>query len=107
MEFLTDLTELSVRAAVARATGQPDDEEAEEAPTCRPPAARGHPMLNALLEYGYAWPSPAWSSCRCGPSPKRPPSAASRGGSPLVEIMVPVVGAVQEASSTSVSKQKP
>ena len=45
---------------------------------------------------GSAWSSPACSPCRSGRSPRRPPSGKKAGGDPRPEIMVPLVGAVQE-----------
>ena len=51
---------------------------------------------SACAASGSAWSSPACSRCRCGRSPRPRPSARKAGGDPRPEIMIPLVGAVQE-----------
>jgi pyruvate,orthophosphate dikinase len=93
-EFLTDLTELSVRAAVARATGQPDEEAERLLPAVRR-LHEANPMLGLRgVRLCLAIPGLVQLQVRAIAE-----AAAARrrvGGDPRVEIMVPVVGAVQE-----------
>ncbi|HXW81949.1 MAG TPA: pyruvate, phosphate dikinase [Acidimicrobiales bacterium] len=93
-EFLPDITELSVRAAVAQAKGELDDEAERLLPAVR----RLHefnPMLGLRgVRLCLAVPGLVELQVRAIAE-----AAAERhkiGGNPLVEIMVPVVGSVQE-----------
>ena len=62
----------------------------------RAPAARAEPDARPARRAARPRRSRACSRCRCGRSPRPPPSAQQAGGDPRPEIMVPLVGAVQE-----------
>ena len=51
---------------------------------------------SACAASGSGWSSPACSRCRSGRSPRPPRRCRPSGGDPRPEIMVPLVGAVQE-----------
>ena len=93
-EFLTDLTELSVRAAVARATGQPDEEAEKLLPAVRR-LHEANPMLG-LRGVRLCLAVPGLVQLQVRAIAEAAAQRHLQGGSPLVEIMVPVVGAVQE-----------
>ena len=94
-EFLPDLTELSVRVALAEARGE-RQRERPAAAAGRAQAARAEPDARPARRAPRAWSSPACSPCRSGRSPRRPPQRQTPGGDPQPEIMIPLVGAVQE-----------
>ena len=92
-EFLPDLTELSVKVALA---GRRGHREGPQAARRGAQAARAEPDARACAASVSAWSSPACSPCRCGRSRTRRPTAGKAGGDPQPEIMIPLVGAVQE-----------
>src|SRR4051812_15127210 len=103
-EFLPDLTDLSVRVAVAEAEGHPDE------PSLRPLAAvrRMHeenPMLGlrgvrlGLVQPGlFAMQVRAIVEAAC--------ERTKAGGDPRAEIMIPLVGAVQELEAIREESEK-
>ena len=60
------------------------------------PDARAEPDARPARRAPRPGRSPACSRCRSGRSPRPPRSCAAEGGDPRPEIMVPLVGAVQE-----------
>jgi len=93
-EFLPDLTELSVRASVARATGKRDDEAERLLPAVR----RLHevnPMLG-LRGVRLCLVVPGLVQLQVRAIAEAAAERRKQGGEPLAEIMVPVVGSVQE-----------
>jgi pyruvate,orthophosphate dikinase len=93
-EFLPDITEVSVRCAVAKATGKPDPEAERLLPAVRR-LHEANPMLGLRgVRLGLAIPGLVKLQVRAIAE-----AAAQRikaGGNPLAEVMVPVVSAVQE-----------
>ena len=75
-EFLPDITDLSVRAAVARANGEPDVEAERLLPAVRR-LHEANPMLG-LRGVRLCLAVPGLVECRCGPSPKPWPNGARR-----------------------------
>ena len=94
-EFLPDFTELSVRVAVAEARGE-DARERAAAAAGRAPAARAEPDARPARRPPRARHPRACSRCRCARSPRPPPSGRRPAATRSVEIMIPLVGAVQE-----------
>ena len=93
-EFLPDLTELSVRAAVAVANGQQD----EEAERLLPAVRRLHetnPMLG-LRGVRLCLAVPGLVELQVRAISEAVAQRRQEGGEPVAEIMVPVVGSVQE-----------
>ena len=94
-EFLPDITELSVRVALAESAAR-----SHTRTTCgcsRPcTGCTSRTRCWACAACASAWSSPACSPCRSGRSPRRPPSARTAKGDPRAEIMIPLVGTVQE-----------
>ena len=70
-EFLPDLTELSVRVALAEARGE-DARERPAAAAGRAPAARAEPDARPARRPARPGRSRACSRCRCARSPRRP-----------------------------------
>ena len=104
-EFLPPLEELAVNVAVAQERGE-DVGQGGGAARRGPPDARAEPDARACAAYASAWSSPACSRCRSGRSP-RPRSACARGGGDAgPEIMVPLVGAVQELETVRAEAEK-
>ena len=93
-EFLPDLTELSVRVALAEAREEPTRTTCGCSRPCTGCTSRTRCWACAAC--GSAWSSPACSPCRCGRSPRPRPSARRPGATRAPEIMIPLVGAVQE-----------
>ena len=94
-EFLPPLEELAVKVAVAEARGE---DRANDDGGCSPrcAACTSRTRCSACAGYASAWSSRACSRCRCGRSPRPPRGRPRGGGDPRPEIMVPLVGAVQE-----------
>jgi pyruvate,orthophosphate dikinase len=93
-EFLPDLTDLSVRAAVAKATGTTD----EEADRLLPAVRRLHeanPMLG-LRGVRLLLVVPGLVELQVRAIAEAVAERQKAGGSPLAEVMVPLVGTVQE-----------
>jgi pyruvate,orthophosphate dikinase len=93
-EFLPDLTELSVRAATARAKGETD----EEAERLLPAVRRLHeqnPMLG-LRGVRLCLAVPGLIDLQVRAIAEAAAQRKKAGGNPVFEVMVPVVGAVQE-----------
>ena len=94
-EFLPDLTDLvgagrDRRGARRARRGHP-------APAGRRAGdARAEPDARAARRPARPRGARTCSPCRCGRSPRRPPSGKKAGGDPRPEIMIPLVGAVQE-----------
>jgi pyruvate,orthophosphate dikinase len=93
-EFLTDLTELSVTAAVARATGHPDEHAERLLPAVRR-LHEANPMLG-LRGVRLCLAIPGLVQLQVRAIAEAAAQRRKQGGDPRVEIMVPVVGAVQE-----------
>ncbi len=93
-EFLTDLTELSVTAAVARATGHPDEDAERLLPAVRR-LHEANPMLG-LRGVRLCLAIPGLVQLQVRAIAEAAAQRRQQGGDPHVEIMVPVVGAVQE-----------
>jgi pyruvate,orthophosphate dikinase len=93
-EFLTDLTELSVTAAVARATGHPDEDAERLLPAVRR-LHEANPMLG-LRGVRLCLAIPGLVQLQVRAIAEAAAQRRQEGGDPHVEIMVPVVGAVQE-----------
>ena len=93
-EFVTDLTELSVRAAVARATGHRDEEAERLLPAVRR-LHEANPMLG-LRGVRLCLAIPGLVQLQVRAIAEAAAERRRQGGDPRVEIMVPVVGAVQE-----------
>ena len=93
-EFLTDLTELSVQAAVARATGHPDEEAERLLPAVRR-LHEANPMLG-LRGVRLCLAVPGLVQLQVRAIAEAAALRRQQGGNPQVEIMVPVVAAVQE-----------
>ena len=93
-EFLTDLTELSVTAAVARATGHPDEHAERLLPAVRR-LHEANPMLG-LRGVRLCLAIPGLVELQVRAIAEAAAQRRKEGGDPRVEIMVPVVGAVQE-----------
>ena len=94
-EFLPPLEELAVKVAVAEASAA----RTRDATGCCWPRYAGctsRTRCSACAAYASAWSSRACSRCRCGRSPRPRRTRAREGGDPSPEIMVPLVGAVQE-----------
>ena len=72
----------------------------------RPADARGEPDARACAAYGSAWSSPACSPCRSGRSPRRRSRSPATAASAKPEIMVPLVGAVQELETVRAEAEK-
>ena len=93
-EFLPDLTELSVRAATARAKGETD----EEAERLLPAVRRLHeqnPMLG-LRGVRLCLAVPGLIDLQVRAIAEAAAQRKKAGANPVFEVMVPVVGAVQE-----------
>ncbi|HTW10450.1 MAG TPA: pyruvate, phosphate dikinase [Acidimicrobiales bacterium] len=93
-EFLPDFAEISARAAVAQATGVPDPEAERLLPAVR----RLHevnPMLG-LRGVRLCLAVPGLVRLQVRAIAEAAAERLRHGGTPLAEIMVPVVGAVQE-----------
>jgi pyruvate,orthophosphate dikinase len=93
-EFLPDLTELSVRAAVAEATGKSDEEAERLLPAVRR-LHEANPMLG-LRGVRLCLLIPGLVELQVRAIAEAAAGVVRAGGNALVEIMVPVVGAVQE-----------
>ncbi len=93
-EFLTDLTELSVTAAVARANGHPDKEAERLLPAVRR-LHEANPMLG-LRGVRLCLAIPGLVQLQVRAVAEAVAQRRQQGGDPHVQIMVPVVGAVQE-----------
>ncbi len=93
-EFLPDLTELSVRVAVAEARGE-QDEDAERLLTAVQRLHEQNPMLGLRgVRLGLVIPGLFGMQVRAIAEAAAERKAA--GGNPRPEIMIPLVGAVQE-----------
>ena len=93
-EFLPDLTELSVRVAVAEATGQPD-EQADSLLTAVRRLHEENPMLGLRgVRLGLAVPGLFQLQTRA--IAQATAQLLKEGSTPVPEIMIPLVGAVQE-----------
>ncbi len=93
-EFLPDLTELSVRVAVAEARGE-QDEDAERLLTAVQRLHEQNPMLGLRgVRLGLVIPGLFGMQVRAIAEAAAERKAA--GGDPRPEIMIPLVGAVQE-----------
>ncbi len=93
-EFLPDITELSVRVALAESR---KDRTRTTCACSRPSTGcTSRTRCWGCAAYASAWSSPACSPCRYGPSRRRRPSARTAKGDPRAEIMIPLVGTVQE-----------
>ena len=93
-EFLPDFTELSVRAAVAKATGQRDEEAERLLPAVRR-LHEANPMLG-LRGVRLCLAVPGLVELQVRAIAEAAAEAMKAGHHPLVEVMVPVVAAVQE-----------
>ena len=93
-EFLPDLTELSVRAAVARASGQPDEEAERLLPAVRR-LHEANPMLG-LRGVRLCLAVPGLVELQVRAIAEAVAQRRQEGGEPVAEIMVPVVSSVQE-----------
>ena len=94
-EFLPDLTELSVRVAIAEERGEHDEGDPAAARR-RAGAARAEPDARAARRA--ARPGRARPVRHAGAGDRRGgrASGSKAGGDPRAEIMIPLVGAVQE-----------
>ena len=93
-EFLPDLTDLSVRAAVARAKGEVDEEAELLLPAVRR-LKEQNPMLG-LRGVRLCLAIPGLIKLQVRAIAEAAAQRIKEGGNPVPEIMVPVVGAVQE-----------
>ena len=93
-EFLPDLTDLSVRAAVARAKGEVDEEAERLLPAVRR-LKEQNPMLG-LRGVRLCLAIPGLIKLQVRAIAEAAAQRIKDGGNPVAEIMVPVVGAVQE-----------
>jgi pyruvate,orthophosphate dikinase len=93
-EFLPDLTELSVRAAVARAKGEVDEEAERLLPAVRR-LKEQNPMLG-LRGVRLCLYIPGLIKLQVRAIAEAAAQRIKEGGNPVPEVMVPVVGAVQE-----------
>ncbi len=93
-EFLPDLTDLSVRAAVARAKGEVDEEAELLLPAVRR-LKEQNPMLG-LRGVRLCLAIPGLINLQVRAIAEAAAQRIKEGGNPVPEIMVPVVGAVQE-----------
>ena len=93
-EFLPDLTELSVRAAVARANGEPDVEAERLLPAVRR-LHEANPMLG-LRGVRLCLAVPGLVELQVRAIAEAVAQRRQEGGNPVAEIMVPVVSSVQE-----------
>jgi len=93
-EFLPDFTELSVRAAVAEATGKPDEEAERLLPAVRR-LHEANPMLG-LRGVRLCLAIPGLVKLQVRAIAEAAALRRKEGGDPIAEIMIPVVGAVQE-----------
>jgi pyruvate, orthophosphate dikinase len=93
-EFLPDITELSVRAAVAQANGHPDQEAERLLPAVRR-LHEANPMLG-LRGVRLCLAVPGLVELQVRAVAEAAAERRKLGGNPLAEIMVPVVGSVQE-----------
>ena len=104
-EFLPDLTDL-VGAGRDRRGARGAGRGHAAAARRRAGDARAEPDARACAACGSAWSCPACSRCRCGRSPRRRPSGKKAGGDPRPEIMIPLVGAVQELEAIREEAEK-
>ena len=93
-EFLPDLTDLSVRVAVARATGKVDEEAERLLPAVRR-LKEQNPMLG-LRGVRLCLAIPGLIKLQVRAIAEAAAQRIKEGGNPVPEVMVPVVGAVQE-----------
>ena len=93
-EFLPDLTELSVRAAVAAANGQQDEEAERLLPAVRR-LHEANPMLG-LRGVRLCLAVPGLVELQVRAIAQAVAQRRQEGGNPVAEIMVPVVSSVQE-----------
>ena len=93
-EFLPDLTDLSVRAAVARANGEPDEEAERLLPAVRR-LHEANPMLG-LRGVRLCLAVPGLVELQVRAIAEAVAQRRQEGGNPVAEIMVPVVSSVQE-----------
>ncbi|HTV11156.1 MAG TPA: pyruvate, phosphate dikinase [Acidimicrobiales bacterium] len=93
-EFLPDLTDLSVRAAVAQATGKVDAEAERLLPAVRR-LHEANPMLG-LRGVRLCLAIPGLVDLQVRAVAEAAAERIKKGGNPLAEIMVPVVATVQE-----------
>ena len=93
-EFLPDLTELSVRAAVARANGEPDVDAERLLPAVRR-LHEANPMLG-LRGVRLCLVVPGLVELQVRAIAEAVAQRRREGGDPVAEIMVPVVSSVQE-----------
>ena len=93
-EFLPDLTELSVRVAIAEERGEPDPDDVHLLETVHR-LHEHNPMLGLRgVRLGLA--IPALFAMQCSAIFRAAAVCKAAGGDPRPEIMVPLVGAVQE-----------
>ncbi|MCL6091502.1 MAG: pyruvate, phosphate dikinase [Actinobacteria bacterium] len=93
-EFLPDLTELSVRAALAEQKGERDDEAERLLPAVRR-LHEQNPMLG-LRGVRLCLAIPGLIKLQVRAIAEAAAQRRQAGGNPIFEVMVPVVGAVQE-----------
>jgi pyruvate,orthophosphate dikinase len=93
-EFLPDLTDLSVRVAVAQATGKVDEEAERLLPAVRR-LKEQNPMLG-LRGVRLCLAIPGLIKLQVRAIAEAAAQRIKEGGNPVPEVMVPVVGAVQE-----------
>ena len=93
-EFLPDLTDLSVRAAVARANGEPDVEAERLLPAVRR-LHEANPMLG-LRGVRLCLAVPGLVELQVRAIAEAVAQRRQEGGNPVAEVMVPVVSSVQE-----------
>ena len=102
-EFLPDLTDLSVKVALA---GDRRDRPAIASSWTPSAACTSRTRCSACAASGSSWSSPACSTCRSARSPARPPTASAAGGDPRPEIMIPLTDTVQEMEITRERAEK-
>ncbi len=93
-EFLPDLTDLSVRAAVARTKGEPDADAERLLPAVRR-LHEANPMLG-LRGVRLCLAVPGLVELQVRAVAEAVAQRRQEGGEPVAEIMVPVVGSIQE-----------
>ncbi len=93
-EFLPDITDLSVRAAVARANGEPDVEAERLLPAVRR-LHEANPMLG-LRGVRLCLAVPGLVELQVRAIAEAVAQRRQEGGNPVAEVMVPVVSSVQE-----------